>query len=404
MASASSRQKRLELGALLAAALVTNIAYTILIPYVPHLERNLGLDVMTIGGVFAGFALAKMLFQPFGGILVDRAEARQVAIAGLMLSAVATFWLGFAQSGTEFILLRLLWGIGEGIAAPALYRLCFAVSRDSRIMGWFGSAEVAGMAVGPALVGLFHNSLGFTGIFILASAIIMCGALILAAGLPHHARSHAAERKNREAKLPFRSAIALVVVFGLVDLVSNIFYAALEPALPLFLSREMPQTDAIAFLSWMFFTGLIVFSALALFTGSLIARLGVLPVTAAAFAFAAVGFWLQATATTPAFLFAGFILFMLQQPLVYVASRTAMRSVPERQQGRAFGFFGCLSEFGWVAGPMLGVALVSSSWPRGVFILFAAFALAGSIGFLITLIRNPDRSRVTGRPYTRRVM
>jgi hypothetical protein len=52
---------RMDTVALLAAPRVPNIPYTILIPYVPYLERQLGLDVLTIGGIFAGFAPAKML-------------------------------------------------------------------------------------------------------------------------------------------------------------------------------------------------------------------------------------------------------------------------------------------------------------------------------------------------------
>lgn len=403
MRGATSHGTRLETGALLAAALVTNIAYTILIPYVPHLEQTLGLDVMTIGGVFAGFALAKMLFQPLGGILVDRAEARRVAIAGLIISAHATFFLAFAREGWEFLALRLIWGMGEGIAAPALYRLCFVVGRDARIIGWFGSAEVAGMALGPALVGLFHRPLGFSGIFLLASAIICLGILFLAIGLPRHARSRAAVKPSARRKPVVHSAVALVVVFGLVDLVSNIFYAALEPALPLYIFREMPEVDVIAFVSWMFFAGLIVFSAVAFFTGDLLIRLGILPVTAAAFAFAAVGFALQGSANSPTILFLGFLIFMLQQPLVYVASRAAMRSVPERQQGRAFGFFGCLSEFGWVAGPLIGAALISS-WSSGLFFLFAGIALFGGLALVFALMRTADRPRPAGRSYSRRIL
>lgn len=403
MRDTSSGGFRLEIGALLAAALVTNIAYTILIPYVPHLEQDLGLDVVTIGGVFAGFALAKMLVQPIGGILVDRAEARQVAIAGLVVSAHATLFLGFAQEGWEFLALRLIWGIGEGIAAPALYRLCFVVGRDERIIGWFGSAEVAGMALGPAIVALFHESLGFSGVFVLASAIIGLGILFLALGLPWRAVSRATSKSSSRGRPIFRSAVALVAVFGLIDLVSNIFYAALEPALPLYISRAMPAVDEIAFVSWMFFAGLVIFSAVSFFSGGLLIRLGILPVTAAAFSLAAIGFALQGAAKTPSVLFIGFLIFMLQQPLVYVASRAAMRSVPERQQGRAFGFFGCLSEFGWVAGPLIGAGLITS-WSRSLFLLFAAVALLGGVALLVAQIRTTDRTRTASRSYSRRIL
>src|SRR5437588_296571 len=102
----------------LAAAGVQNVAYTILIPFVPTLQSDFRMSTLAIGVAFAGFTATKAAVQPFGGWIVDRFGARLVGGGALLVSTVAIGLLAFATSGEQVIVLRLLWGIGEGLAMP----------------------------------------------------------------------------------------------------------------------------------------------------------------------------------------------------------------------------------------------------------------------------------------------
>ena len=393
---------RFQMAALFSAAVITNIAYTILIPFVPRIETRFGMDVMAIGAVFAGFALSKAVFQPVGGILVTRFEARHVACGGLLVGAAATLALGFAESGWQVIALRVLWGMGEGVAIPALFRLCFTIRPDvpeqqGRIVGWFGSAEVAGMAAGPALVGVFENMLGFRGIFILAAGITVVGATILAVcmgssrtTLPPHEESPRGSRPSY-----FGLAVVLVLVFGSIDLLNNFLYAALELALPLYFVETFSGIDEIQFLSLLFFLGLLIFSVASFWTGILLEKTGAMRLTALAFAMATIGFVVQGVARDHLVLAAGFLLFMGSQPLIYVASRAVMGSLPSAEQGRAFGYFGLVSEFGWVLGPLAGAALVRP-FGSGMFLAFAVLSGAAAVATLA--LHHCWEAKKTARP------
>lgn len=383
---AFSRSDRTKIAALLGAAVVTNVAYTILIPFVPVLEERFGMDALMIGAAFAGFSLTKSLIQPVGGVLVDRLRARPVAVAALFLGSLAIMGIAFADTGWQVIVLRLLWGFAEGVTVPALFRLCLAIRADSpqrqgRIMGWFGSAEVLGMAIGPALAGLLDGVLDFRGFFCLAAAITALGAAMIGWGLGpvDECASSAVEFTRVESRPAIAwSPLPIIVVFGLLDLVNNFVYAALEPALPLHVSASYRGIDSVQFVAVLFSLGLLVFSAVSLWTGRLLERFAPLSLLFGAFAIGALGLLVQGTATRPFVFAAGFLMFMLSQPLVYVAARTAIAGLPSKRRGTAFGYFGLISDIGWITGPLVGAALVHS-WGGAVFVALAFLSMAAAV-------------------------
>lgn len=379
---------RTQLAALLAAAVITNVAYTILIPFVPMLEQQFAMTGLEVGGIFAGFAITKALLQPAGGALVDRYEARAVAGGGLLTSAAAMLLLSSAQTAEHVIILRIAWGVGEGVTVPALFRLCFTIhphdpAAQGRVIGWFGSAEVAGMAAGPALVGMFEQILGFRGIVLVAAGVTVTGALILIRCMgSSKAHAHLATDADRaqQQDVPGLEAttIPLFVIVGamaVVDFVNNFVYSALEPALPLYVSDQFVEVSPLRYISILFFLGLLTFSAVAALSGPALNRMGLPRLMSTAFAVATVGFITQAIATGPIAMGAGFLVFMISQPLVYTAARAVIAAVPKHRQGRTFGYFGLISEFGWVFGPLAGATMTRTLGPEMFFCFAAATGL-----------------------------
>src|SRR5205823_7135195 len=138
-----------------------------------------------IGVAFAGLTATKAAVQPFGGWIVDRFGARLVGGGALLVSTVAIGLLAFATSGEQVIVLRLLWGIGEGLAMPALYGLVSSLGENTaqgaaKAMGWFGSAAVLGMTVGPGLVAVFSGILTFHRAFLLGGVLTLSSAVLVA--------------------------------------------------------------------------------------------------------------------------------------------------------------------------------------------------------------------------------
>jgi MFS family permease len=141
-----------------------------------------------------------------------------------------------------------------------------------------------------------------------------------------------------------------------------------------------------------FFVGRVVFAVPSALAGPLVSRLG--PARAAGLSLAVQTVALLVLAGSGVFgLFgAAFVLLMLVQPVVYVAARTGIAGVSAGRQGRAFGWFGLVSDLGWVIGPVAAGAML----PRlggGVFVVLAA-ATGVAVGVaLFRRVRAPTRAR-----------
>jgi MFS family permease len=399
----AAHSARVQVGSLLAAVAATNVAYTILIPLVPTLSAQFGMSAFAIGLAFSGFAATKAISQPVGGWAVDRLNARTIALTGMLLTAFATAALGFATSGSAIIGCRLLWGVGEGIAIPALYRLASGLGRqtgagESRVFGWFGAAAVVGMAAGPGMVGLFAGALGFRGVFLIGGLLTLLSSVLLAIVLPE--RQPAGDQPVRRAAIAKRSTwrsrmrtswrefAQVGLLFGLLDFSNNFVYAALEPVLPLHASVAFGA--GLAVISAVFFIGLVIFAAVAAVAGSSVERFGAVPVAATGFAASTLGLAAMSTDLGFTVLVVGFLLVMICQPVIYVCARSDIANLSDHNQGKAFGLFGVISDLGWVLGPLAGTSLLRTLG-GGSFGMLAAITGIAAIASAVAWLRSPGR-------------
>ena len=70
------------------------------------LQKDLGIDAVTLGYIFSAFGWAYVLGQIPGGWLVDRVPPRILYTAALLLWSIATVMLGFAASFIALFVLR----------------------------------------------------------------------------------------------------------------------------------------------------------------------------------------------------------------------------------------------------------------------------------------------------------
>lgn len=119
---------------------------------VPHLNATLGLDPAGFGIVFSavlvGLGAGAALLAPLG----DRIGRRPLIVFGCFGVALATLGTATASSITEFLVWRLLTGIGLGAALPN----CTALSAElapERLRATIMSVVSAGIVVGAWLAG-----------------------------------------------------------------------------------------------------------------------------------------------------------------------------------------------------------------------------------------------------------
>lgn len=123
----------------------------------PRLEGALGLSKLEFGLAISAFAWVYAPAQFAVGWLADRFCVYRLIAAGLALWSAATLMTGFATTLAWLVAMRVLLGVGEGVAFPAASKIIARhVSPERR--GIANGTLAAALAWGPAL-GTFAGGL-----------------------------------------------------------------------------------------------------------------------------------------------------------------------------------------------------------------------------------------------------
>ncbi|MEU7763911.1 MFS transporter [Nocardia sp. NPDC049190] len=357
-----------RLAGLLVVACLQNAAYTALVPFVPFLSEEFRMGPYAIGLVFGGFIFAKALVQPVGGWLSDRYSARLVAIIGLLVTALGSLGVGWADSGWLLIGFRILWGIGEGLSMPALYRLVGLLGRDRpggepRAMGLFGFSAMSGTAFGPVVIALFPDVMTFHRVLFLSSLIIVASAVALAVSV-RAAGTRTADYRDQERGPQgdrSRNSIAggvtgVVLGLGVLDMLDNIVFSGLEPAFPLYL-HDILRADT-RHVSAILSIALICFAVASAVTGRIIRRDQPLVMFGSMLVIRS-AVLISIPFISTLWIFSGaFIFLMITLAMAYVMIRSMLSTLRTDNPGVAFGWFGLISDIGLGIGPLISPVLV----------------------------------------------
>lgn len=158
----------------------------------PGLEGELGLSKLEFGLAISAFAWVYAPAQFAVGWLADRFCVYRLIAAGLALWSIATLLTGFAHGLAWLISMRVLLGIGEGVAFPAASKIIARHVPGER-RGIANGVLAAALAWGPALGtfagGLLLQTAGWRTIFWAFGAVsLLWLAPWLLASRPHWSR------------------------------------------------------------------------------------------------------------------------------------------------------------------------------------------------------------------------
>jgi len=164
------------------------VGLSMVIPFLPLYLKELGvtdLDAVKIwsGVLFSAPFMVSAFLQPFWGVMGDRYGRKPMVVRAMIALAVANFFMGFAQSVPQLLILRLLQGSLSGFVAPslALIASCTPQEKTGQAIGTIQASLVTGMIVGPLLGGLLAHFLGYrplffgTGICCFAASLVVIG-------------------------------------------------------------------------------------------------------------------------------------------------------------------------------------------------------------------------------------
>ncbi|HEY3609625.1 MAG TPA: MFS transporter [Pseudonocardiaceae bacterium] len=350
---------------LLGAVVSVNASYTLLIPFVPDLRDRAGAGPTVIALTFALFAGAKAACQPVGGMWVDRWAPNKVSCLSLLIAATGIVITALARDPVTLLAGRTCWGVGEGLVTPALYAGMSLLCRHyglstSRMMGSFGTAAVAGFLLGP-VIAVAATAVGLDALFLICAGATVVTAIGILRTVPD-SDSPPAENPVTDAPMPAGFAASRwwiwVLIFGALDMFTNLSYSALEPVLPLYLSAANGSTARTA-ISLVFAVGLAVFGLVSWLLGRFAERLRLLALVRIGLVFAAAGVAGLAGSADVRPVVVCFSVVMVGQAVLYLTARRGIAELGSAmaRQGRAFGLFGLASDVGNIIGPIAGVVL-----------------------------------------------
>jgi MFS family permease len=142
----------------------------------PKLKDELMLSATAFGFAVSAFSWIYAPAQFAVGWLSDRFCVYRLIAAGLAVWALATFLTGFANGLVMLVALRLMLGIGEGVAFPSASKIIARHVNPER-RGLANSTLAAALSWGPALGtlagGLILRYYGWRPIFILFGSVTL---------------------------------------------------------------------------------------------------------------------------------------------------------------------------------------------------------------------------------------
>ncbi len=187
MTTAPGRRRYLVLGLIWLMMFVAYFDRINITVAAPAIVASLGLNSSSFGLILAAFTFGYALMQIPGGYLADRFGSRRLLVFALVFWSIFTGLTGLASSLTGLVIVRVLFGIGEGLENGAQFKLVgdFYPSRDrSAANAVFLTALSLGPAVAAPLAAWFVVHTGWHALFFWFTLPGLVVAALLAALLP----------------------------------------------------------------------------------------------------------------------------------------------------------------------------------------------------------------------------
>ncbi|MEA2025886.1 MAG: MFS transporter [Chloroflexota bacterium] len=175
---------------LLGATLIVMLGFGAVIPVLPLFVQSKGIDATTLGIIVAGWAIGRLISEPFFGWWADSHSRKPQMVASLLIVGITAVLMLVFTSAAALFTLRFIAGIASGMFGPAARgSLVDATDKGSRgqAFGYFSAFQMGGFVLGPA-IGAFGSSIfgGFAFPFVFMGVLGLVSAAFLWRFQPAH--------------------------------------------------------------------------------------------------------------------------------------------------------------------------------------------------------------------------
>ncbi|MBS4774179.1 MAG: MFS transporter [Proteobacteria bacterium] len=154
----------------------TFFSFQMIFPTLPLYIHSLGGGDAVVGLVMGLFTVTSLLTRPFAGVALDMLGRRRVFLFGLCVLALTAFSYSFATAIVMIALVRLLHGIGWGIAGTSSATIAADLLPKKRLgegIGYFALANSLSMAIAPAAGLYLARRYGYSDEFKIAGFLVL---------------------------------------------------------------------------------------------------------------------------------------------------------------------------------------------------------------------------------------
>ena len=205
------------------------------------ISHELALDARQAGMLLSAFYVSYALMQLAGGWLSDRYGSRIVVVLCIVMWSVFTSATSLAWSFASLLVIRFLFGIGEGSFSPAssvTVAEVFPKSERARAKSFLISTVFLGNAAGAGLIGATVAYLGWRGSFHILSAAGFAVALVLWLALRGGITAQRERAANRPQQ-PWGSLLRSSMAWKLTAIWSftSLLYVGVQSWMPSYLMK-----------------------------------------------------------------------------------------------------------------------------------------------------------------------
>lgn len=200
------------------------------VPVLPHLSAKLGADQAAMAATLSAALMTLVLFQFCSGALADRYGRRAVLVGGAALGGLSSLCCAVVGSWQGLLVLRILGGVADAIALPALLGLTAEISagRHGTFFGVLRSSQGLSFILAPAIGG-WLSLYGLRVPFIIDAALSFLACFVLWASVRAGPVADATGQWQQLRELFRQRRVYAFALFGAVD---NFAFPILAAFLP----------------------------------------------------------------------------------------------------------------------------------------------------------------------------
>lgn len=378
------KEHKVTLGLLLLNLFIAFLGIGLVIPVLPTLMNELGINGTTVGYLTAAFAIAQLIVSPLAGKAVDKYGRKIMIVLGLFIFGFSEFLFGLGKTIEVLFISRILGGISAAFIMPAVTAFIADITTMEtrpKALGYMSAAISTGFIIGPGIGG-FLADFGTRVPFYFAGALGITAAILSVVLLREPQRNAENVESAPDQKSGFKRIFApMYFIAFILIFVASFGLAAFESFFSLFVDHKFGFTPTdIAII----ITGSAIFGAIAqvaLFD-RLAQKWGEIKLIRYTLILSAILVFLMTTVSSyfaillvTCFVFVGFDLF---RPAV----TSYLSKIAGNEQGFVGGMNSMFTSLANIFGPILGGMLfdIDINYPY----YFAAVVLV--FGILLTLI------------------